>query len=138
MDLVNTQSTPFVAETLAPFERTEQVPPGQPLFREGDAPRGVYVLHDGEVDLVFSSRTGEAKALRVAAPGQILGLSCIVSQRPHDCSATARSAARVGFIDREEFQRLLDRNPNLWITVLQMLSTDINACWDCMRSLTKC
>jgi CRP-like cAMP-binding protein len=87
------------------------------------------------LDLVFSSRTGEAKALRVAEPGQILGLSCVIANKPHDCSATAKNAATVGFIDKEEFQKLLEEQPGLWITVLQMLSNDINACWNCMRTL---
>jgi CRP-like cAMP-binding protein len=129
-------ASPFVTETLAPHETTESVPSGKLLFREGDEPRGVYFLHSGEVDLVFSSRTGDAKALRVAEPGQLLGLSCVVSHRPHDCSATTKEPAIVGFIEKDEFQKLLEEKPALWLTVLQMISTDINACWDCMRTLS--
>ena len=121
--------------TLTTFEKTERVPSGKLLFREGEQPRGVYVVREGELDLVFSSKSGEAKPLRVAEAGQILGLSCVIADKPHDCSATARKPATVGFIEKDEFRRLLGENPDLWLTVLQTLSSDIGDCWNCMRSL---
>jgi CRP-like cAMP-binding protein len=127
---------PLTTQTLAPYERIERWPAGALLFREGERPRGVYFLHSGEVDLLFSSRAGEAKPLLVAEAGQLLGVSCVVSGRPHDCSATARTGCVTGFIDRETFLRVLDEQPALWFTVLQMISSDINSCWDCMRTLS--
>jgi CRP-like cAMP-binding protein len=133
----STTPPPAVAEALAPFETKERFGPGRTLFREGEEPLGVYFLHEGEVDLVFASRLGNSKPLRVASPGQILGLSCVVSNKPHDCSATSRSNATVGFIDKDRFTALLQERPALWLTVLQTISSDIAACWDCMRAL-KC
>lgn len=126
----------LVETALSPFESVQTLPGKKVLFREGDTPQGVWFLHDGEVDLVFASpRSGEAKALLVAEPGQLLGLTCIVSGRAHDCTATTRTPSVAGFIDRERFLKLLDQQPALWLSVLQMISTNINACWDCMRSL---
>ncbi len=125
-----------VLQTLAPYETVEGWPAGKLLFREGENPRGVYVLLSGEVDLLFSARNGQAKPLRIAEAGTILGLSCVVSGRVHDCSATARSSVVTGFIAKDKFLSLLDENPALWFSVLQMLSTDINSCYDCMRTLT--
>ena len=125
-----------VLQTLAPYETVEAWPSGKVLFREGEAPRGAYVLLSGDVDLVFASRAGQAKPLRIASPGQILGLSCIVSGRLHDCSATARTSCVTGFIAKERFLSLLDDNPSLWFSVLQTLSSDINSCYDCMRTLS--
>lgn len=131
-----TLCTPVVTEVLAPYEKAQTIPRGQILFREGEEPRGVYFLHSGQVDLVFAARNGDAKTLRVADDGQLLGLSCVVSRRPHDCTATTKSQCVVGFIERDTFQRLLDEKPNLWFTVLQLISADVNACWDCMRALS--
>lgn len=134
-----TAATPAVTDTLAPFETVRRVPVGQLLFREGEQPDGVYFLHDGEVDLVFASRVGtQARAFRVAEDGQILGLSSVVSRRPHDCSATARTTVEYGFIPRERFLKILEEEPSLWFAVLQMISADINSCWDCLRSIGKC
>jgi CRP-like cAMP-binding protein len=127
---------PHVAETLAPFETVEVWPAEKVLFREGTSPAGVYFLHAGEVDLCFSGKNGEAKSLLVADAGQILGLTSVMSGRAHDCSATTRSASVTGFVQKDRFLRLLDEKPGLWLTVLRMISKDINACWDCMRSLS--
>src|SRR6185503_18619860 len=81
-----------VTEALAPHETIQVWPADKHLFHEGSAAEGVYLIHSGEVDLCFSSpRSGEEKALFIAGPGEILGLSCIVANRPHDCSATTRS-----------------------------------------------
>lgn len=132
----NTLAAPSIDGVLAPYEKTQSVARGQVIFREGDEPLGVYFLHSGNVDLVFAAKNGEAKTLRVADAGQILGLSSVVSRRAHDCTATAKSPATVGFIPKDMFQRLLEEQPALWLTVLQIISADVNACWDCMRTLT--
>jgi CRP-like cAMP-binding protein len=135
IDRMNACNT-TVLQSLAPYETVEAWPSGKLLFRESEVPRGVYVLLSGEVDLLFSSRTGQARPLRIATSGHILGLSCVVSGRPHDCSATTRTSCVTGFIAKEKLTTLLDENPALWFSVLQILSSEINSCYDCMRTLT--
>lgn len=125
-----------IAESLAEHETYERYSAGRVLFREGDEPQGVYIVHSGQVDLVFSGKNGNAKPLRVAEDGQILGLSCVVSHRRHDCSATTRTACELGFIDRDTFLAQIDHSPSVWFSVLQLLSQDVNSCYDCMRSIT--
>ena len=125
-----------VLQTLAAYETVETWPADKMLYAEGESPAGVYVLLSGEVDLVYASRAGATKPLRIASSGQILGLSCIVSARPHDCSATTRTRVITGFIPQARFLKLLDENPPLWFSVLQMISSEINSCYDCMRTLT--
>ena len=115
---------------LATYELVEGWPAGKVLFREGEQPRGVYVVHSGEADLLYRS-----KSLQTVGAGHILGLSSVVSARPHDSAATARTPIVTGFIEKERFLNLLDQLPSLWFSVLQMLSNDINSCYDCMRTL---
>lgn len=120
-----------VADTLAPYETIEAWPVGKVLFREGTEPTGVYFLHSGDVDLSFSS-----KPLLFAHAGEILGLTSVMSTRPHDSTAVTRTACITGFVEKNQFLRLLDEQPALWLTVLRLISTNINQCWDCMRSLS--
>jgi CRP/FNR family cyclic AMP-dependent transcriptional regulator len=124
-----------VDDVLAPYETIEKVPAGKTLFREGTDPAGVWVLHSGQVELTCAAKGGAAMPLLAVDAGQILGLTSIVSGRSHDASAVARKSSVVGFIQKDRFLRLLDEKPALWLSVLRMISTDINACWDCMRSL---
>jgi CRP-like cAMP-binding protein len=105
------------------------------LFLEGETPAGVYLLHGGKVDLLFAARNGNFKPLRVATPGQILGLSAVVMHRAHDCSAIASVPCEVGFIARDAFLRLLDERPAVWFSVLRLLSSDVNAVYDDIRTL---
>lgn len=125
-----------MSNALIELQTLERWPAGRVLFREGEEPRGIYFLQSGNIDLVFSARNGYAKPLRVAEPGHILGLSAIVSQRTHDYSATTRTACEVGFVDRKKFLDYVDHSPAVWFNVLQLLSEDVNACYDCIRSIT--
>ena len=128
--------TSTVDEVLAPYETIQMVPAGKVLFREGNDPRGVYYLHSGEVDLRFSSpKSGQTKTLLIAGPGEILGLTSVMSGYGHDSTATARTACITGFVEKARFLRLLEEKPALWVVVLRMISSNISACWECMRSL---
>ena len=129
------QTTALTETPLKAVERRERRAAGEMLFMEGESPAGVYVLHEGDVELVFSPREGEPKPLRVINPGRILGLSSVVMEHPHDCSAVALTDCEVGFVEREAFLRSLEKTPAIWFSVLRMLSNDVNAVYDDMRTL---
>lgn len=127
---------PRIVTELENLEVRRQIPAGTVLFREGQQPDGVYVVREGLVDLLYSSKSGAVRPLGAAVEGQILGLSGVLSGKPFDCTATARSLCTVGFVEKQAFLGLLDNNPALWFPVVQTISSDINSCWDCMRTLT--
>jgi CRP/FNR family transcriptional regulator len=128
-------TTTEITEALSRLEIVEPWPAGRVLFREGEAPRGIYAVHTGRVDVIYSSSNGVTRPLRVAERGRILGLSANVSRRPHDYSATTRTACEIGFVPREELLQMLIEEPAVWLQVLQMLSEDVNGCYDCMRAI---
>jgi CRP-like cAMP-binding protein len=117
------------------MQHLEIWPAGRTLFFEGEEPRGVYLIHSGTMDLVFSAKDGRAKALRVAKGGQIVGLSSVFSHRTHDYTATVRTTCEVGFVDAPTFHHLLESSPTIWFSVLRLLSEDVNSCYDCMRDI---
>ena len=119
------------------FTRNElrRVPAGTVLFSEGEPPDGVSILHAGVVDIVCGCRRGTTQRIRTARAGEILGLSAVVSGRPHDCTATTRSLCEVGSIGTDEFLRMLDENPNVWFSVLKMMSEQVHETWETVRKL---
>ena len=124
-----------VESQLAGAERVERRSPGSVLFAEGDVPLGIFIVHSGQVDLVFSARNGARKALRTVRAGQILGLSDVVAGSRCDCTATVRTASRIGFVATDDLQRMLNEDPSLWMAVAESLSVDLGSCWQSMRSL---
>ena len=119
-----------IAQELAPYETTQIWPEGRMLFREGSMPEGVWFVHSGEIDLQFSG-----KPMLHAEAGQLLAVTSVMSNRAHDCTATTRTPCITGFVEANRFLALLEEKPALWLAVLQMISANINACWQCMRSL---
>ena len=128
-------SESIIDTALADRELVMKFDDGEILFREGEQPRGVYVLRSGTTKLLFSARNGSAKPLREAQPGQILGLSSVVTPRVHDCTATCAGPCEVAFIERETFLRALEEQPAVWFSVLHVLSNEVSAVYDDMRSL---
>ena len=126
-----------VESQLAKAEQIERWPAGMVLFNEGEAPRGLLVIHSGIVDLEFSGSNGVSKSLRTARAGGVVGLSYVVSNTPYDCTARARTKVQIGLVPLREMQRMLDETPSLWLTLARFLSEDINACWSCMRTLSR-
>jgi CRP/FNR family transcriptional regulator len=129
------KSETAVGASITAIEKLQRVIPGDVLFREGEHADGVYVLHEGDVDLIFSARTGDAKPLMFVESGQILGLSEVVAGHRHDATATARTPGLVGYVPFDDLLRILDGNTAAWFSVLQLLSRDLNSCWQCMRRL---
>ncbi len=110
-------------------------PAGRTIFHEGEESRGVYVIHTGAVDLIFSAKDGRTKPLRTAGEGQIIGLSSAFSHRAHDYTATVRTKSHLGFVDIATFHKLLKSSPVMMFGVLRLLSEDVNSCYDCMREI---
>lgn len=124
-----------VESQLAVAEEVRRWPAGSVLFNEGDEPRGIFIIHSGQVELVFSARSGVRKALGTVRSGEILGLSEIVSGSRCCCAATTRTASRIGFVAVTELRRMLDEDPSLWLEIVESLSVDLGSCWRSLRSL---
>lgn len=85
---------------------------GESLFAEGQDPKCVFVLCSGRVKLTVSSREGKTAILRIAGPGEILGLSAAMSGIPHETSAEAVEFCRVQAIRVGDFLGFLQRYPD--------------------------
>jgi CRP-like cAMP-binding protein len=124
-----------VERMLIDLQELQRRGPGAVLFCQGDTPNGVYIVHSGAVDLVFAARNGLAKPLQFAGEGQIVGLSSVVSRRPHDATAIVRVRSELGYVDARKLVELLERDPRAWFGVLQFLSHDVSSCWESMRQI---
>jgi CRP/FNR family transcriptional regulator, cyclic AMP receptor protein len=110
-------------------------PKGSVLFTEGDTPHGVMVLCRGRVKVFMSSSEGRTLILRVAKPGEMLGLCGVISNRPRQATAETIEPCRVTFFRREDFLRLLREHGELSLRAAQQLSVSYATACEQARSI---
>lgn len=102
----------FSSEALRAFNmisHKQTYPPGALLFAEGQNPRGVLVLCSGRVKLSTASREGKVLILKVASPGNVLGLSAVLSGVAYEATAETVTPCRVNFVTRDHLANFLSR-----------------------------
>jgi NADH dehydrogenase len=92
--------------------RREYFEPGQVIFREGDRGDWLYVVTEGEVEVVREG-AGGATSLRRLGRGECFGEIALVSDRPRSATVRAVSASNVLAVDRDAFQALFATLPPL-------------------------
>lgn len=97
---------------------------GKSLFREGETPKCVFVICSGRIKLSVSSRDGKTAILRIAGPGEILGLSAAMSGIPHETSAKAVEVCRVKAVRVNDFIRFLQKYPEAFAEATSCLLRD--------------
>ena len=68
------------------------LPRGAKLFQENSPSQGVFVICSGQVKLSCTSREGRTLILKIAMPGDVLGLGAVISGSKYE--VTARRCSR--------------------------------------------
>lgn len=114
---------------------TSAYPAGSVLFVEGQEPRGIYVLCRGRVKLSISARNGKTLIVKIADPGEVLGMSATVSGKPYEVRAQTLDPCQVSFVKRDDFLAFLKSNSDACFKLAEQLSEKYhNACNE-VRSL---
>lgn len=115
--------------TLAAFEtlqRKEIYSEGHLFFARGQSPSGIYLLHAGRARL-FVDSGNEKFVLRFAMPGDMLGLSAVVSGAGYEVTAEAMIPCRAGFIKGPEFLHFVSQHPEAAFWTVCLLSQQVTA-----------
>ncbi len=102
----------FSTDTLKVFNgigHKQTYPAGALLFAEGQSARGVLILCSGRVKLSTASREGKILILKVASPGDVLGLSAVLSDVPYEATAETVTPCRLNFLTRDHLAGFLSR-----------------------------
>jgi CRP/FNR family transcriptional regulator, cyclic AMP receptor protein len=125
-------------DALRAFDAIKNIVPctrGKVLFDEGQPARGVFVLCEGRVKLSVSSESGRRLILRIAGPGEVLGLSAALSGQPYEVTAETIDNARVAVIRRKDLLRFLRHRPEVCLHAVHLLSQDLHTAYDRVRSV---
>jgi len=98
-------------------------PAGALLFLEKQDPRGVFVLCAGQVKLSISSSAGKTLILRIAKPGEILGLMAAMSGSPYEVTAETIHPCQLAYLRREDFLAFVAKHPEVYQGVVKQLTS---------------
>jgi CRP/FNR family transcriptional regulator len=110
-----------VAKALVENARLRSFTPGEPLFREGEASSGIFVVLDGEVRVVRTSR-GRRHVLHTERRGGTLGEAPFFDHQPYPASAIAWTAVDALYIDRNGVERAVRTTPDIALFFLSHLA----------------
>jgi CRP/FNR family cyclic AMP-dependent transcriptional regulator len=108
------------------------------LFMEKQPPRGIYVLCEGELKLSVSSNDGKTLILRIARPGEVLGLMAVLSSAPHEMTAETLRPTQLAFIPFEAFLHFLSEHPEAYVAVVAQLAADYHTACEQLKTIGLC
>ena len=86
--------------------RKEMYEPGQDIVREGDVGQQMYVISEGEVDVVRKAVDGGEEHLATLGPGQHFGEVAVFNDKRRTATVRARSRVRLLSLGGSEAQNL--------------------------------
>ncbi len=103
------------------------------LFMENEPSRGVFVLCHGEIKLSMCSRDGKTLILRIAKPGEALGLAAAISGAPYEVTAETLRPSQVAFVRRADFLKFIRHRPDVYPKIARHVSSSYEGACDRLR-----
>lgn len=92
-------------------------PEGEYIFRLGDPGKHMFMVVEGDVQLIVGDRVVDT-----VGPGAFIGEMALIDDSPRSASARAGTAVRVFPIDENKFQSLVKETPFFAIDVMRTLA----------------
>lgn len=104
-------------------------PDGAIVARQGDVGDCLYVVQDGEVEIV-AEHDGRETVLKVLGTGEMVGEMAVFERVVRSATIRAKGPARLLTIDRKNFLRRVNEDPSIAFRIVESLSgriRDLNA-----------
>jgi len=117
------------------MKHTTMFPEGATIFMEGQAPRGIYMLCQGKAKLSTASSRGKTFIVRIAQPGELLGLQETVTGKPYELTAETMQPSQLSFLNREDSLRFLREHGDALLHAAQHISRDCQEAYEVIRAI---
>jgi len=102
-----------VLEDLASRMTLEKVPDGTAVVSQGEVGNRLYIVKDGEAEVVARGDDGQEKELATLSKNDYFGEIALLKDVPRTATVRAKGALELYSLDREDFQNLLERSEKL-------------------------
>ncbi len=102
-----------------PYHRSESrsFPAGRSIFKEGDAGDTMYVVLEGEVDLMVNGQLVEK-----LGSGGVLGEMALVEEAPRSATAVARTPCKLVPVNQLRFALLVKHKPDFALEIMRVMA----------------
>ena len=117
---------PHDLDRLAGASEVVSFKPGQAIVEIGDPGRSLFVVMDGNVQVVYPARNSDFELARLG-PGDFFGEMALLNDKPR--SATVRAVGSVDALklDKDAFRRMVAESPQVGLKILEVLSFRVRA-----------
>lgn len=106
-----------------PLLHAQKLPAGEHIFEQGDPAEQVYVVVDGEIEIIYQPEDGgESMRVGVIRRGGVFGLSAALGRRAYTSGAQSSGETQVVWVAREDLKRFCRGNAQGGEQVLQRLA----------------
>lgn len=110
-------------------------PGGTVLYSMGDPSRGMFVVCRGAAKLSVSSSAAKTIITRIVGPGEVLGLSSLISGNPHKSTAETLEPSQMSYVRRDDLTRFMDTHREVWANAARTLARECETNADHVRAL---
>jgi CRP-like cAMP-binding protein len=90
---------------------------GQFVFQAGDPGETMYIITEGEVEILDGSAI-----LETAGPGSIVGELALIDDEPRSATVVAKTDCRLVAVDRRRFEYMVQETPFFGLAVMKVLA----------------
>ena len=108
---------------------------GTIIFHKDQAGDALYIVESGRVRIFLPTQGGEELTVDVAGPGDVFGELALLDGRPRSASAGTLEDTVTFTISRDEFQKYLERAPQLAAALVELLSNRLRHVTEYAESL---
>lgn len=108
---------------------------GTTIFAEGESPRGIYILCQGQIKLSMMDSEGKTLIVAVAEPGDVLGLHAAITGESHELTAETLQPCQLNFVGRTDFLAFLQAHGDACLYAAEHISKDCLSALDLIRSI---
>jgi CRP/FNR family transcriptional regulator, cyclic AMP receptor protein len=117
------------------IKATSVYPKGALLCLEGQPPRGIFVLCTGRAKLTTTSAEGKSIILRIAEPGEVLGLTAAVSNSPYEATIETLEPSQANFVSQADFVSFVKEYPDVVLKVARQLTHNCKCAYGEIRAI---
>jgi CRP/FNR family transcriptional regulator, cyclic AMP receptor protein len=110
------------ARELFMISRRERFSAGQALFEEGSEPTSLFLVADGEVDIIAKMGNGSTHILASHGAGAVIGEMSLLMKERRSATARVKADATVLRIAWRDFEELLSQNPAVAYKIMYALA----------------